>query len=79
MEENLDNYLATPEREEVIAGFNELQAKAEGLARHFRAKGDSSIWKQAAHRALNAAQSISSKKCLLAQAWAQEDAAPKAA
>lgn len=79
MEGNLDNYHPTPERQEIIAEFDELQAKAEGLAGKFKAKGDSPVWKQAAHRALNAAQSISNQKCLLAQAWSQEDAAPKAA
>jgi hypothetical protein len=79
MEDNLDNYEDTLERREVVAGFDDLQAQAERLAAQFKAKGDSLIWKQAAHRALNAAQSVSSQKCLLAQTWAQEDAAPKAA
>lgn len=79
MEETLDNYADTPERRDVIAGFNDLQVQAERLAADLTAKGNSPIWKQAAHRALNAAQSVSNQKCLLAQQWAQEDAAPKAA
>ncbi|HEY0098639.1 MAG TPA: hypothetical protein VGB76_06760 [Pyrinomonadaceae bacterium] len=79
MKGNLDNYEDTPERREIITGFDKLQAQAEQLARQFKAKGDSPVWKHAAHRALNAAQSISNQKCLLAQMWTQEDAASKAA
>jgi hypothetical protein len=79
MEGNLDNYEDTTERREIIAGFDELQTQAERLAAEFKAKGDSLIWKQAALRALNAAQSVSSQKCLLGQQWAQEDAAFRAA
>lgn len=75
MEGNLNDYEDTPERREIIAGFEKLQAQAERLAGDFKAKGDFPVWKQAAHRALNAAQSISNQKCLLAQMWAQEDAA----